>query len=337
MAFSELPASRVAASIDLEAEGKQFGVLSVPYSHDASAWGAIRIPIVTIRNGSGPTLLLIGGNHGDEYEGPIALLKLARALEPAAIRGRLILLPALNLPAVLAGTRVSPIDQVNMNRAFPGAPRGTPTLMIADYVDRVLLPKADAVIDLHAGGRTLDFVPFAGMHVLSDAALMARAKEALIAFGAPISLIIEELDTSGMLDTAVEDKGKLFLFTELGGGGTASAASVAIAELGIRNLLHHFGLVEGRVAPAGTRLMHSPDANCYVISDDRGIFEPLIDLGAEVSAGQPLAQIHDIEKPMRAAVVYRAARDGLFIGRHAPGLVRPGDCLAVLAADYPAG
>ena len=69
MAFPELRASRVAASIDLEAEGKQFGVLSVPYSHDASAWGAIRIPIVTIRNGSGPTLLLIGGNHGDEYEG----------------------------------------------------------------------------------------------------------------------------------------------------------------------------------------------------------------------------------------------------------------------------
>jgi N-alpha-acetyl-L-2,4-diaminobutyrate deacetylase len=326
-------ASRVTATVDYDADGKQFGVLNVPYSHNESAWGAIRIPVVVIRNGRGPTLLLVGGNHGDEYEGPIALMKLARALEPAAIRGRLILLPALNLPAVLAASRVSPIDQVNMNRAFPGAARGTPTRMIADYVDRTILPLADAVLDLHTGGKTLCFLPFVGMHLLPDAGLMARTRDALLAFGAPISLIIEELDVAGMLDTAVEEKGKIFLFTELGGGSGASAATVQIADRGVRNLLHHFGLIEGEIEPEATRLMHSPDASWFLVADDRGILEPLVDLGAEVAAGQPIAQIHDPEKPAKAAIVYRAAHSGLFIGRHAPGLVRPGDCLAVLATD----
>jgi N-alpha-acetyl-L-2,4-diaminobutyrate deacetylase len=327
-------ASRVTATVDYDADGKQFGVLNVPYSHNESAWGAIRIPVVVIRNGRGPTLLLVGGNHGDEYEGPIALMKLARALEPAAIRGRVILLPALNLPAVLAATRVSPIDQVNMNRAFPGAARGTPTRMMADYVDRTILPLADAVLDLHTGGKTLCFVPFVGMHVLPDAALMARTRDALLAFGAPISLIIEELDTAGMLDTAVEEKGKIFLFTELGGGSGANAATVQIADRGVRNLLHHFGLIDGEAEPGETRLMHSPDASWFLASDDRGILEPLVDLGAEVAAGQPIVQIHDPEKPAKPAVVYRAAHSGLFIGRHAPGLVRLGDCLAVLATDH---
>jgi N-alpha-acetyl-L-2,4-diaminobutyrate deacetylase len=326
--------SRVTATVDYEADGKQFGVLNVPYSHNESAWGAIRIPVVVIKNGEGPTLLLVGGNHGDEYEGPIALMKLARALEPAAMRGRLILLPALNLPAALAGTRVSPIDQVNMNRAFPGEARGTPTRMIAHYVDRAILPLADAVLDLHTGGRTLCFVPFVGMHVVPDAALMARTREALLAFGAPISLIIEELDTAGMLDTAVEEKGKIFLFTELGGGSGASAATVQIADRGIHNLLRHFRLIEGEAEPSRTRLMHSPDASWFLTSDDRGILEPLVDLGTEVAADQPIVQIHDPEKPANPPVVCRAARDGLFIGRHAPGLVRPGDCLAVLATDY---
>lgn len=327
-------ASRVTANIDYEADGRHFGVLNVPHSSNDSAWGAIRVPVAVIKNGSGPTLLLVGGNHGDEYEGPIALMKLARALDPAALQGRLILLPALNLPAVLAGARVSPIDQVNMNRAFPGDPHGTPTRMLADYVSRVVLPLADAVVDLHTGGRTLDFVPFIGMHALPDPRLMARTKAALLAFGAPISLIIEELDTVGMLDTEVETRGKVFLFSELGGGSGARARTVQIAERGARNLLHHFGLLEGAVEAQETRLMHSPDADCFVISDDRGILEPLLDIGVEVAAGQPIAQIHDPEKPAKPPTVYRAAHGGLFLGRHAPGLVRPGDCLAVLASDY---
>jgi len=325
---------RITTRVDYEAEGKQFGSLDVPHSSNESAWGALRVPIVVIRGGDGPTLLLTGGNHGDEYEGPIALMKLARSLSPEALRGRLILLPALNLPAVLAGTRVSPIDQVNMNRAFPGDPRGTPTLMIADYLRRRILPLCDAVLDLHSGGKTLNFVPFCGMHLLPDPAQMAATQAALLAFGAPLSLVIQEFDVVGMLDTAVEELGKPFLFTELGGGGTATAATVAIAERGIQNLLRHLGLVEGAVEPAPTRLMHSPDASWFVIADDRGIFEILVDLGGEIAAGQPIAQIHDVERPREAPAVYHAAQAGVLIGRHAPGLIKPGDCLAVIATDY---
>jgi N-alpha-acetyl-L-2,4-diaminobutyrate deacetylase len=325
---------RITTRIDFEAEGKQFGTLDVPHSSNESAWGSLRVPIVVIRRGRGPTLLFTGGNHGDEYEGPIALLKLARDLAPEAILGRLILLPALNLPAVLAGTRVSPIDQVNMNRAFPGDPRGTPTLMIADYVRRRILPLCDAVIDLHSGGKTLNFVPFCARHHLDEPQQMAATHAALLAFGAPLSLVIREFDVAGMLDTAVEELGKPFLFTELGGAGTATAATVAIAERGIRNLLRHFGLVEGSAEPAPTRLMHSPDASWFVIAEDRGILEILVDLGGEVAAGEPLGQIHDVERPRQPPAVCHAAHSGVLIGRHAPGLIKPGDCLAVLATDY---
>jgi N2-acetyl-L-2,4-diaminobutanoate deacetylase len=328
---------RVSLTVDLDAEGKRFGALSVPHSSNESAWGAVRVPIVVIRHGHGPTLLFTGGNHGDEYEGPIALLKLARSLEPHEIAGRVIVIPALNLPAVLAGTRVSPIDQVNLNRAFPGRWDGTVTSMIADYVNRSILPLCDAVVDLHAGGRTLSFVPFCGIHVQADPAQMARTRAAMLAFGAPISLMIEEFDVAGMLDTAVEQLGRPFLFTELGGGGAASAATVKVAERGIRNLLRHFGVIEGAPEPAATRLMHSPDASYFVVSEDRGLFELLVDLGAEVGAGEPIAQIHDIEKPAKPPVVYPAERSGLLIGRRWPGLAAPGDCLAVIATDHPDG
>jgi N-alpha-acetyl-L-2,4-diaminobutyrate deacetylase len=330
-----LSPTRVSASVDFEQDGKQFGVLNVPHSSNQSAWGALRLPVVVIKNGEGPSLLFVGGNHGDEYEGPIALLKLARTLEPEHIAGRVIILPALNLPAVLAATRVSPIDRINMNRAFPGDARGTPTLMIADYVNRHILPLVDAVVDIHSGGKTLNFLPFIGMHILSDKPLMERTRAALLAFGAPVSVIIEEFDTVGMLDTAVEDLGKVFLFTELGGGGSATAHTVAVAERGLNNMLRHFGLIEGLPEWADTRLMHSPDASYFTVADDVGILEMLVDLGQVVTADQPIAQIHDVQKPGAPPVVYHAQRSGLLLGRHYPGLIRSGDCLAVIATEHP--
>ena len=67
------------------APGVQHGFLRLPYSRDDSAWGSVMIPIAVVRGGTGPTALLTGGNHGDEYEGPLALFDLARTLDPATV------------------------------------------------------------------------------------------------------------------------------------------------------------------------------------------------------------------------------------------------------------
>ena len=68
------------------------------------------------------------------------LLKLIRELDSTDIRGRLIIIPALNSPAAMAGRRTSPIDKGNLNRIFPGDAGGSPTWMIADFVERELIP-----------------------------------------------------------------------------------------------------------------------------------------------------------------------------------------------------
>ena len=96
------PISRISADVDYDKRGKQSGYLRVPNSTNESAYGHIPIPIVVIKNGTGPTVFLSGGVHGDEYEGPVTLMKLARQLKASEVAGRLIILPATNLPAVLA-------------------------------------------------------------------------------------------------------------------------------------------------------------------------------------------------------------------------------------------
>jgi N-alpha-acetyl-L-2,4-diaminobutyrate deacetylase len=323
--------SPIRPSVDYNQDGVQHGFLRLPYSRDDSAWGAVMIPITVIRNGEGPTALLTGGNHGDEYEGPIALLKLARSLEPREVSGRVIIVPAMNYPAFRAGRRTSPIDAGNLNRIFPGRPDGSVTEKIADYFHRFLLPLADIVLDYHSGGRTLDFLPFAAAHDLPDKEQQSRCVAAMEAFNAPYSMKLLELDAVGMYDTAAEDLGKTFVSTELGGGGSASARSVRIADRGVRNLLIHAGILLGEIDMQPTVRLAMPGEDSYVISTSEGVIEMCRDLGDEVEADQPVARIYPADRTGAEPVVYRARMSGLLVARHFPGLIETGDCLAVIA------
>jgi N2-acetyl-L-2,4-diaminobutanoate deacetylase len=330
-------ASPIQATVDFEADGEQHGFLKLPYSSDASAWGAVMIPITVIRNGQGPTALLTGGNHGDEYEGPIGLSKLAASLKANDVRGRVIIVPFMNFPAFRAGTRTSPIDRGNLNRSFPGKPDGTVTEKIADYFQRHLLPLADFVLDIHSGGRTLDFVPFAAIHVLPDSEQQGRCEAAMRAFGAPYSMRMLELDSVGMYDSAAEEAGKVFVSTELGGGGSATARSVAVADRGIHGFLSHAGILKSeggnREASAGRRttILDMPDGSCYTTSEHEGLLEVCKDLGEMVKSGEVIARVYQTTCTGGAPVEYTAKRSGLLAARHFPGLVHIGDTVAVVA------
>ncbi|HMB76328.1 MAG TPA: N(2)-acetyl-L-2,4-diaminobutanoate deacetylase DoeB, partial [Kiloniellaceae bacterium] len=319
------------ATVDFNAEGVQHGHLRLPYSHDSSAWGSIMIPITVVKNGDGPTALLSGANHGDEYEGPIALFDLAAKLRPDEITGRVIVVPAMNYPAFQAGTRTSSIDKGNMNRVFPGRPDGTVTEKIADYFQRTLLPLADYVLDIHSGGKTLDFIPFAAAHILEDKDQQARCVAAMEAFGAPYSVMLLEIDSIGMYDSAAEEMGKVFLSTELGGGGSASARTAAIARRGVTNFLVHAGILDGPLEAASSVRLDMPDGRCFVTSEGSGLIEYCVELGDKVKAGQVIARVYNTEISGKAPLDYRAQVAGIFAGRHFPGLIKPGDFLGMVA------
>ena len=323
--------SPVRTAVDFDAEGVQHGHLKIPYSGDDSAWGAIMIPVTVVKNDVGPTVIFTGANHGDEYEGPIALWWLSNELKSKDIRGRVIIVPAMNYPAFKAGKRTSSIDGGNMNRAFPGRPDGTITEIIADYFNRVLLPMADYVADMHSGGKTLDFVPFACAHVLEDKHQQARCIAAMEAFNAPYSLMLLELDSAKMYDTAAEKMGKVFIGTELGGGGSASATTVAIAKRGILNLLKHAGILSGEPERGPSISLVTPDHRSFVTSEHSGLLEMCVDLGADVKNSEVIALVHDIERTGTQPVEYKATIDGVLAGRHYPSLTQPGDNLAVIA------
>ncbi|OUE41593.1 N-alpha-acetyl diaminobutyric acid deacetylase DoeB [Billgrantia desiderata SP1] len=325
--------SPISATVDFDADGVQHGFLKLPISTDESAWGAVMIPVTVVKNGEGPTALLTGGNHGDEYEGITALLKLSSSLRAEDVSGRVIIVPMMNMPAAMAGKRTSPMDGGNLNRSFPGDPDGTVTEKIADYFTRVMTPMCDVVLDLHSGGRTLDIIPFGASHVLDDPEQQRQALEGAKAFGAPYAMMMFELDAAALFDTAVESQGKIFVATELGGGGTSTPESLALTERGVRNFLIHFGLLQGKVEmPAEPQVyLDMPDASCYVQSEHSGLLELTLALGDRVEKGQVIARVYDMTRSGAAPVEYHAGRDGILAARRFPALVNMGDTIAVIA------
>ena len=325
--------SPISTRIDYAAPGRQCGHLHLPYSRDDSAYGAIMIPLAVVSNGDGPTVLLTGGNHGDEYQGPLSLLKLVNRIDVADVTGRIIIAPCMNQPAFAAASRTSPIDRGNLNRMFPGRPDGSVTEKIADYFSRYLLPLADHVLDIHDGGKTLEFIPIVSSLALADRAAEAAGEAAAEAFGAPFVTKLVELDTIGMWDFVVADSGRTFLCTEIGGGGTTRPDTVAVTDAGIDNVLKHWGVLVGEPVPMESKRIAFPESDAYIISESDGLIEWCVELGAQIRAGDLLARVHDPVNISKRPVEYRASLDGLLAMRHYPGLVKMGDAIAMQAVE----
>ena len=331
------PVTRLSTPIDFDADGKQCDFIRLPHSVHRSAYGYLPIPLVCIKNGEGPTVLLMSGNHGDEYEGQVTLSKLCQTLEPSDIKGRVIILPMANYPAALAGLRTSPIDQGNLNRSFPGDPHGTVTQQIAFYIQSELMERADYMLDLHSGGSSLNYVPSAilGGDLSSDS--FAQRLEMAKAFGAPFTFIFPAGAPSGVASESASARGTLAIGTEMAGSGTVSPAALRICERGVRNVLAHLGVMDGAQSDppdTPTRLIRASDMKFFSYAPEIGLFEPVVELGDEVQAGQLAGRVHTPETPWRAPHEVRFEADGFVVCKRIPGRVERGDCVFHLGADF---
>jgi N2-acetyl-L-2,4-diaminobutanoate deacetylase len=324
-------------TVDLDRPGKQVGFVMIPHSTHDDAWGVTRLPIAVISNGKGPTVILEGGNHGDEYEGPITICELIRELDPGVLQGRLILMPANNVHAVMSGQRTSAVDGLNFNRTFPGDAHGTITQQISDFVAREIFPRGDAFLDLHSGGSSLDILPSAILEPTEDPILHRRNVAAVRAFDAPLIVVISNFGDPRTATATACRAGLTTVGTEMGGGGTVNPEALAICRRGVRNVLGHLG-----VLPAGASAMRRDDApllelpgtGAFVYATADGIFEPYHLNGNKVHAGDAAGRIHCTWDPTRPPEVLHYEVDGILYGRRQPGRVRPGNCCLVVAAPF---
>ncbi len=329
--------------LDLDRDGKRLAFLGIPFSVDRSPYFQVKVPVCVVRNGSSPSVLLMAGCHGDEYEGELALAALIRRLDPERIRGRVTILPVANQPAVMAARRCSPLDGGNLNRAFPGDPRGTPTFRLAHFLETQLFPAHDVVLDIHSGGTSMEHLPTALTERNADADAQRRAVELLGAMGFVYGFVADNGQDSPTSMGAARRAGAIGVSGEFGGGGTCTAETMARTRSAIDSLLAALGVVDGPVL--GDRL-EQPGRPMQLLSlarhsqgiyaRRRGWFEPAVALGAEVSAGDLAGWYHDLERLEAAEEPLRFEESGIVISRRLHTDCQAGDCLVQVAGPVPA-
>ncbi len=324
----------ITCNLDFDLDGKHFGNIDLVVSDNEHAFDKIPIPVATIKNGDGPSLLLTAGNHGDEYEGQVILRRLIHELSPADINGRLIIMPALNYPAVLDDARVSPLDRGNLNRSFPGVDGGSPTAAIAHFVTSNILPLIDAGIDLHSGGRAAYFLPSAYFCIAKDPAITRQNLDLVEAFNAPHTFVVRGADAASGFDPVANRLGIPFISAELGGAGCVDKHAVDIGTTGVNNIMRHMTIIP-------TQSDRQPDTcflngidDCYYLSAPfSGIFEPCRDLGEQVRQGDIAGRLFSLEEAERPPLDLFFSAPGTLLARRSNARVRRGSHLFLVAGE----
>lgn len=260
---------------------------------------AIPLTVLVGRNPR-PRLAAIAGVHGNEYPGPLALLELARELDPATIEGTLVLVPFANPLAVNAGARVTPEDGVNLNRVFPGDPNGTLTFRLAHALVEGIVQDADLAVDLHSAEATGVMMPMAGFREQTGPVAETSARAAA-AFGLEMDWMMRW--APGTLSTALNQRGIPAVGCEIGGGGIASPEDVRLYRDGVMRLVRG----EEREMPREVEVMED------VTAPTGGLLDIQVNLREEVRAGQLLARVLDpwgeriaaVEAPLDGRVVHQ--------------------------------
>jgi uncharacterized protein len=291
-------------------------------------------PYLAIRGvADGPTLCVIAGIHGAEYPPIDAVLQFSRAIDPATLRGQILAVPIVNLPAFWARTPfVCPADGKNPNRAFPGDPHGSFSQALAHLVFEQLIKRGDFLVDLHCGDLVEDLVPYCGMQESGIDRVDRSALDLAVTFGLPY--VCAEPPTggsaAGTTDGAAAAAGIPAIYAEAGGIGQLRQSDVDLHLRGLHRVLMHLGMVDGDQDTLNTPTMLR---EVVVVRAARGgFFRKAVAAGDTVQAGGLIGRMVDlwgepqeeITSPVDGVALFvttspAISAEGLLIGIGVPG------------------
>jgi len=305
---------------------KRSTTLSVPGGNDHAP---IQLPLLeALGPEAGPRVVILGGVHGDEYEGIAAAARIWHDLDPQQLTGSVAIVPTANLPACAAGTRPGPDDGVNLARTFPGCSDGSVTQRIAWSLSE-LIRSANLLIDLHSAGQHYAMPLLCGAYDGPDE-LGRRCRAAALAFGAPIYWAHDDVAPGRSLSVAL-DAGIPCIYAECGGGGRVRPADLAAYRAGVQGVLASIGALPATQPPAPPALVlrSSGDTDMALAIRRPGILLERVAILDHVQPGTLLGQVIDEQATVLEELIAPAA--GVVIMARRTARVRPGDGAFLLA------
>jgi predicted deacylase len=293
-AGAQRPTPMQVGPVTARAGEKVSGFLEIPPGVDSST----RVPITLIQGRTaGPTLALVAGTHGSEVAPIIALQRVRAALDPAQLRGTVILVQVANMPSYLKRTiYYSPMDGKNLNRVYPGRADGTVSERIAYAITNEVIEKSDYLVDMHAGDGNESLRPYTYWSKLGlDARVDSLSRELALAWGHDHIVVDTERPrdpkASVYTQNTAQLRGKPSITTETGYLGMPEDDMVRLNEQGVFRLLRYLKMMPGRA-----EVMARPvylERTQVLTSPETGIWYPQVRRGQSVAAGALIGYVTD--------------------------------------------
>ena len=287
--------------------------------------------VAVIRGPSpGPIVAVLGGVHGDEYEGVVAATAIGRMLQTELVRGTLRVAAPAHPAAWAARTRRSPVDGADLARVFPGRADGNATERVAHALTEHVIRGSDLLVDLHSAGSGFAMPFLCGY--LGDGETGIESQRYADAFAAPFTWRHDGVPEPGRSLTAAVALGIPAIYVEGHGGLSIRAGELQGYIDGVRRVLHLLGML----ADAPPR-SHVPVRVHGAGNTDAGILAPSAGyvvvsnrVGDAVRRGDVLARIVDVAGDHLANVI--APQSGVVMLLRRDALVSAGDTLCIVAS-----
>jgi predicted deacylase len=284
----------------------------------------LELPLIVMHGPEpGPTVWLSAAIHGDEITGTEIIRWVVEAADVGKLRGTVIGVPVVNVMGFIQQSRYLP-DRRDLNRSFPGSPRGSLASRIAHLLMQQIVLRCDAGVDLHGGSHHRTNLPQARGN-LDD----PRVKELCGAFAAPIAL--HAATRRGSLRAAAADAGIPCVLYEAGEPLRMDDDAVRTGAEGVLRVLAHLGMIDDAPPPRAPAEMAR--ASSWVRASRAGIVHLDVGLGSRVERNQRIGAVRDIYGDV--AVRLRTRHEGIVIGHTMNPLVNQGDAVVNIAHADP--
>ena len=276
----------------------------------------------------GPKMLVTAGIHAAEYTGTLAAIRLGAVIDPKDVSGTLVILPLLNRPGFYERSiYVNPEDNDNLNRLFPGDPKGTWGQRFAHRLLTEVIGEFDHSIDLHAGDLIEELVPFVIYRETGDAKRDVEIKRMVDAYGAKWAVKSAPTgERPGSLYAVAALSGVAAMLAESGGNGLPVEEDITRHVRGVENILRTIGSLSGKPdAVEPTTVLASFD---WLRSPVEGIFRCRVSVDQRVEKGDVVGEMRDLVGEELAKIAAPVSGVVLFVVT-SPAIKKDGLLLAI--------
>lgn len=293
-----------------------------------------------------PCLWVNGIVHGNEAPAAIAAVMFGRALDPAWLRGSVVITPVANPTALNARVKHSPYDGVDLDQSFPG--RGMlMTERVAQRLFDTVAPAVTHAVNLHTMAEFMDATRYCVYKEPPNGRVAEQDLLREMACFDPYVACRMDLSGSGelpgniagALDYQLLMRGVHAFMVELGSGGHWDGRMIDGAVDSFVRLARVCGVLSDsspgsdhrQPAHGASSLLTQVRRRTHLVCDSGGFFRANVAPGQTLAAGHPIGHIVDVRGDCVPAPSLDV--DVSVIGVRQDPIVHPGDRVGFVAFD----